>query len=138
MALKIDQLPEITDTQMRERLAATRDYTLLILKRTPATSTDEGAPIIWEHGRRNMALRAAGALAIVCPATGPGELAGIGIFPAPLEEVRGIMEEDPAVQAVGDQPRTPALSQTARAGARRLAGTGMGGPSNYSDARRGG
>ena len=99
MTLKIDQLPEITDTQMRERLAGTRDYTLLILKRTPARATDEAAPIIWEHGRRNMALRAAGALAIVCPATGGGDLAGIGIFPAPPQEVRAIMEQDPAVQA---------------------------------------
>jgi hypothetical protein len=99
MALNIDRLPEITDTEMRERLAGTRDYTLLVLKRTPDTSTDEGAAVIWEHGRRNMALRAAGALAIVCPATDGGVLAGIGIFSAPLEEVRGIMEKDPAVQA---------------------------------------
>ena len=99
MTLKIDQLPEITDTQMRERLAGTRDYTLMILKTTPKTFTDEGRPVIWEHGRRNMALRAAGALAIVCPVTDGGDVAGIGIFPAPPQEVRAIMEQDPAVQA---------------------------------------
>jgi len=97
--LKVDQLPEISDTEMRERLAGTRDYTLMILKTTPKTFTDEGRPVIWEHGRRNMALRAAGALAIVCPVTDGGEVAGIGIFPAPLDEVRGLMEQDPAVHA---------------------------------------
>ena len=57
--MKVDQLPEISDTEMRERLAGTRDYTLMILKTTPKTFTDEGRPVIWEHGRRNMALRAA-------------------------------------------------------------------------------
>ena len=97
--MKVDQLPEISDTEMRERLAGTRDYTLMILKTTPKTFTDEGRPVIWEHGRRNMALRAAGALAIVCPVTDGGDVAGIGIFPAPPEEVRAIVEEDPAVQA---------------------------------------
>ena len=97
--MKVDQLPEISDTEMRERLAGTRDYTLMILKTTPKTFTDEGRPVIWEHGRRNMALRAAGALAIVCPVTDGGDVAGIGIFPAPPQEVRAIMEQDPAVQA---------------------------------------
>jgi len=97
--LKIAQLPEITDAEMRDRLAGTRDYTLMILKTTPETFTEEGRPVIWEHGRRNMALRAAGVLAIVCPVTDGGEVAGIGIFPAQLEEVREIMEKDPAVQA---------------------------------------
>ena len=97
--MKVDQLPEISDTEMRERLAGTRDYTLMILKTTGKTFTDEGRPVIWEHGRRNMALRAAGALAIVCPVTDGGDVAGIGIFPAPLDEVRGLMEQDPAVHA---------------------------------------
>jgi hypothetical protein len=95
----IDQLPVITDEQMNERLKETRDYTLAILKTTPKTFTDEGAPIIWEHGRRNMALRASGILSIVCPVGDGSDVAGVGIFHAPLEEVRSILEADPAVEA---------------------------------------
>jgi hypothetical protein len=70
----------------------------VILKITSKTFTDEGRPIIWEHGRRNMALRAAGILSIVCPVTDGGDVAGIGIFRARVDEVRAIMEEDPAVR----------------------------------------
>ena len=46
-----------------------------------------------------MALRAAGALSIVCPATDQSDVAGICIFGASPEEARGIIEGDPAVQA---------------------------------------
>lgn len=91
------QLPEITDEQMKERLANTHEYTLLILKTTAKTFTDEGRPIIWEHGRRNMALRAAGELSIVCPVTDGSDVAGIAIFQGPPDAVRAIMDQDPAV-----------------------------------------
>jgi hypothetical protein len=84
---------------MSERLGKTRDYTLVILKTTVRTFTAEGRPVIWEHGRRNMALRAAGALSIVCPATDGGDVAGICIFGGSVEEVREIIEGDPAVGA---------------------------------------
>jgi hypothetical protein len=94
-----EELPEITDEQMNARLAQTRAYTLAILKTTPKTFTDEGRPIIWEHGRRNMALRAAGKMPIVCPATDGGDVAGICIFAAPPDEVGEIMAGDPAVEA---------------------------------------
>ena len=95
----MEQLPEITDERMQARLATTRDYTLLILHTTPKTFTDEGRPIIWEHGRRNMALEAAGLLSIVCPVTDGGEVAGIGIFDLSPEDVRQVIEGDPAVKA---------------------------------------
>lgn len=97
--LKTDHLPEITDEQMTQRLNRTREYTLLILKTTPATFREESGPIIWEHGRCNMALHDAGALPIVCPVTDGSDVAGIGIFAAPLEEVRQILDRDPAVGA---------------------------------------
>jgi hypothetical protein len=95
---KTMQLPKITDEQMNERLARTRDYTLVILKTTPDTFTDDGRPIIREHGRRNMALQAAGLLSIVCPATDGTDIAGICIFDAARDEVREIIETDPAVE----------------------------------------
>jgi hypothetical protein len=93
------RLPEITDEQMNERLAKTREYSLVILKTTPKTFADEGRSVIWEHGRRNMALQATGALSIVCPATDGSEIAGIGIFEASLDETREIIEGDPAIRA---------------------------------------
>src|SRR5690242_17666603 len=93
------QLPEITDEHMQTRLAKTRDYTLVILHTTPKTFTDDGMPIIWEHGRRNMALEEAGLLSIVCPVTDGGEVAGIGIFDLPPEDVGQVIEGDPAVRA---------------------------------------
>ncbi len=82
---------------MKERLSQTRDYTLVILSTTPDTFTDQSRPIIWEHGRRNMALRASGALWIVCPVTDNSDVAGVGIFAG--TEVREIMDHDPAVEA---------------------------------------
>lgn len=96
---KTDQLPEITDQEMNEGLNQTREYILVILKTTLATFQDESRPVIWEHGRRNMALHAAGALPIVCPVTDGSDVAGIGIFAASLEEVRQIVDRDPAVEA---------------------------------------
>jgi hypothetical protein len=97
--LQVDELPKISDEQMKERLSQSRDYTLIILHTTPKTFTDDGRPIIWEHGRRNLALRAAGALSIVCPVTEQSDIAGICIFRASPDEVRAIIDGDPAVQA---------------------------------------
>lgn len=89
----------ITDEMMRQRLAAARGYTIVIVKAGPKRH-DEGAnAIIWEHGRRNFALREDGLLSIVCPISDDSELAGVGIFNAGVEEVRRIMDEDPAVKA---------------------------------------
>ena len=97
--MTIDQLPEITDDDMKERLSGAHDYTLVILKTTPRTFDERSRPIIWEHGRRNMALRRAGLLSIVCPSTDQSEVAGIGIFGSPPEEVSEILAGDPALQA---------------------------------------
>ena len=55
--------------------------------------------IIWEHGRRNFELRANGVLSIVCPVSDGSDVSGIGIFNAPVEEVKKIMDVDPGVQA---------------------------------------
>lgn len=89
----------ITDDQMRERLGATKPYTLVILHKTAKRDEARSDEIIWEHGRRNFQLRDQGALVIVCPVRDESDVAGIGIFTANLEETRRIMEGDPAVQA---------------------------------------
>jgi hypothetical protein len=97
--LRTFDVTQITEEVMSEELAKAKDYSLVILRTTPKTFTPEGRPIIWEHGRRNFALRADGVLSIVCPVTDGGHVAGIGVFDAPADEVAEIIEGDPAVQA---------------------------------------
>ncbi len=89
----------ITDEFMRQMIATTRNYSIVILKAGPKRNEDGVEKIIWEHGRRNFALRAEGVLPIVCPVTDESDVAGIGIFDASVEEVQKIMDEDPGVKA---------------------------------------
>jgi hypothetical protein len=92
-------LPEISDEFMREHLGASRTYTLLLLKRTPLLASPDARPTVWEHGRRNFAMREAGLLPIVCPVLDDDQYAGVGIFNASLEEVTRWMDDDPGVKA---------------------------------------
>ena len=89
----------ITDEFMRQMISVTRQYCIVILKAGPRRNEEGVETIIWEHGRRNFALRAAGVLSIVCPISDGSNVAGVGIFNATVEEVKKIMDEDPAVQA---------------------------------------
>ena len=93
------ELPTVSDDTMRERLAGVRTYCLMILKATPKLVRPDVDGIIWEHGRRNFALREAGLMNIVCPVGDGTEVCGIGIFNAELEQVREVMDGDPGVQA---------------------------------------
>ncbi len=56
-------------------------------------------PIIWEHGRRNFALREQGALSIVRPVTDDSEWAGVCIFTGTPADVSEILDHDPGVRA---------------------------------------
>lgn len=93
------QLPEISDEFMQRALPTTRGYTVVILKKGPAYNPPRTDGIIWEHGRRNFALRAAGLLAIVCPISDGTDWAGIDIFDAEQAEAEQIIAADPAVAA---------------------------------------
>jgi YCII-related domain len=90
---------EITDEYMHEMLGKTKAYTLMLLKKAPRYAEPSSRPIVWEHGRRNFALRAEGKLAIVCPVLDDSEWAGVGIFDVSPEEVVRIAEQDPGVKA---------------------------------------
>jgi hypothetical protein len=89
----------ITDEYMHEMLGQTKAYTAMLLRMTEKGQHDDSGPIVWEHGRRNFALRAEGKLPIICPATDESDWAGIGIFDATPEEVDAIMRDDPGVKA---------------------------------------
>jgi predicted ester cyclase len=90
---------------LREMLARTIPYTLVLLKAGPRYSPPgpnrdpDVAATIFQHGKRNMQLRRAGLMPIICPIVDGGDLVGIGIFAATPEEVDRIYAADPAVQA---------------------------------------
>ncbi len=88
----------ITDEYMKEMRTKTKGYTFVLLKPGPRRFEPGADQVIWEHGRRNYALRAEGILPIVCP-IGNGEIAGVGILDRSLEEADALMREDPAVKA---------------------------------------
>jgi hypothetical protein len=93
------ELPTITDEFMKQRLSESESYTLWLLKTTPELKRPEVDPIIWEHGRRNMALQQAGPMPIVCPVHDESEWAGIGILTVPPERAAEIFSQDPGVKA---------------------------------------
>lgn len=92
-------LPIVSDDVMRARLAASAPYTLVLLRRTDAYVRPAVDPIIWEHGRRNMALAESGLLAVVLPVADETDLSGIGVFAAGIDDTRVIMDDDPGVRA---------------------------------------
>lgn len=88
----------ITDDFMKEHIAKTNQYTLLILKDGPNRHIPGVEQLIWEHGRRNFKLREAGLMPIVCPVGDGSGVCGIGIFTVSAEEVKKIYDEDPGVK----------------------------------------
>ncbi len=84
---------------MRQMLRKTRNYCIVILREGPKNTEPDVEKIIWEHGRRNFALRAEGALPIVCPVIDGSDVSGAGIFSTGVEETKKIMDEDPGVKA---------------------------------------
>ena len=97
-------LPEMTDAVLEEALTTIVPYTIVVLKPGPKydppgpTRNPWVAKIVWQHGKRNFALRAAGLMPIILPVGDGGEIKGISIFDASREEAEWIMSEDPAVK----------------------------------------
>ncbi len=89
----------VTDEYMLEMREKTRVYTLALVSRGPGWDLPDRDSIIWEHGRRNHALRLEKVLAIVGPIPDEAPLSGLYIFTTTPEEVTEIMRGDPAVQA---------------------------------------
>jgi uncharacterized protein YciI len=89
----------ISDDYMRQMIARTREYCLVILKAGPRRGEPGEDRIVWEHARRNFALRVEGQLAIVGPVNDGSEVKGVGIFTTSAEETRRIMDADPGVEA---------------------------------------
>ena len=97
-------MDEITDEVMKSRLGLAKAYCMVLLKvgpnyQPPNARSPQQAKIVWEHGRRNMQLSAAGKMAIVGPLTGAFPLVGMCICTTSEAETRAIMDDDPAVEA---------------------------------------
>ena len=91
-------MTEITDEYMRDMLGKSKHYSVVILTEGLNANKPRVEKIKWEHGRRNFSLRRNGLLSIVCPVSGGGSIVGIGVFNASVDEVKKIMDEDPAVR----------------------------------------
>ena len=83
----------ITDEFMKQSLAASKAYCLMILRTGPKWNLPGMEKIIWEHGRRNFQLRADCLVSIVCPVTDGSDVKGIGIFNANPDEAKKILQE---------------------------------------------
>jgi hypothetical protein len=92
-------LPAISDDYMRQMLPTSKAYCAVVLKVGPKYNEPGADKILWEHGRRNFALRADGVLSMVCPVTDGSDVRGIGIFNASAEETKAIMDDDRGVMA---------------------------------------
>jgi hypothetical protein len=88
----------ITDEYMLEMRGKARAYAALILKPGPRYKEPGADKIIWEHGRRNHALRAEGLMPIVTPVVDGRGVCGIAFFATSLEEADRIMRDDPGVK----------------------------------------
>ena len=91
-------MSDITDEYMQGELAKAREYAVVFLLPGPNAATADRS-VIWEHGRRNFELRAAGLMNIVGPMKDDGDIEGMCIFNATPDEAAKLMDEDPAVQA---------------------------------------
>jgi len=98
-------IPDLSDEEFQAERATARPYTACILKAGPKFEmpgpdiTSGITKIIWQHGKRNVALHMAGLLPVVCPIADGSDVAGICIFDASIEDVERILSEDPGVQA---------------------------------------
>ena len=92
-------MPEITNEFMLDMISKSKNYSLVILKKTDKYHDPGIEKILYEHGKRNFKLREAGFLSVVCRIKDESSMSGVGIFNATPEEVKMIMDEDPGVKA---------------------------------------
>ena len=92
-------MTNISDEYMHSKLATIKAYCMVLLKPGNNTTQENVQQILWEHGRRNFALREEGKISIVCPVSRDADVSGMYIFNTSEEEAVTIMKDDPAVKA---------------------------------------
>ncbi len=88
----------ITDEFMRQMNEKMKDYCVCIVRITSKRGQTGAHRFMNEHNRRNFALRAQGSLAVLCQIADGSAVSGVSIFNASAEEVKKLMDEDPAVK----------------------------------------
>jgi HD superfamily phosphodiesterase len=97
--LEVEKTIPVSDEFMQQMISQSKEYSIVILKRTQQRDEPDVEKIMWEHGRRNFTLRANGLLPIVCPVSDGSEISGVSVFSASVEETKKMMDEDPGVKA---------------------------------------
>lgn len=94
-----DPLPSVTDQDLHAWLASSREYSVMVLRRTETYARPQFDAVVFEHARRNLALQKAGYLPVVLPCLDDSEVAGFGVFAADAATSRRLMADDPGVRA---------------------------------------
>ena len=92
-------LSKFTIEYIREQQSRMKDYTIVLLKKTPKIKEAGADSIVFEHARKNFALREEGLASIICPVFDHPQFGGVYIFNVDAAQTKNIMEEDPAVKA---------------------------------------
>lgn len=88
----------ITDEFMRQMQGKAKDYCVCILRTTAKRGQTGANRFVTEHNRREFVLRVDGPLSILCQVSDGSGVVSVSIFNASVEEVKKIMDEDPAVK----------------------------------------
>jgi hypothetical protein len=88
----------ITDEFMRQMQGKAKEYCVCIVKTTPKRGQTGANRFVTEHNRREFALRFDGPLSILCQVSDGSGVVSVSIFNASVDEVKKIMDEDPAVK----------------------------------------
>ncbi|WP_460844819.1 hypothetical protein [Nocardioides ultimimeridianus] len=88
----------ITDDQIQALAATARPFSLVQLRWAPGRDHPGADAIELEHQRRMVGLRAAGAIAVLCPVLSE-TLAGVAIMTLPPDDAERTMSADPCVRA---------------------------------------
>ena len=88
----------VTDEAMMTLLGTAAPYTVCVLTWGAQRDREGWQGIVWEHGRRNIAMRAAGRLVVALRVEDP-EVAGIGVYACGPDEVHRLLADDPALLA---------------------------------------
>jgi hypothetical protein len=97
--LKVERMAEITDECMKQMLAKSKPYCIVILKDGPMKNMEDAKRIVWEHGRRNFVLQRDGVMPIVFRVSDDSNVSGVAIFNSSIDDTKKIMDEDPGVKA---------------------------------------
>lgn len=89
----------ISDDLMKSMLATSQEYTVVVLYAGSGYGVPDAEAPVWEHGRRNFALRADGRMPIVVPVQDDSPVCGVAIMTVSMDDAVALMEDDPAVRA---------------------------------------